>query len=66
VNIVDQRVYAIKKIKLKPNFKESILEEVKTLSRLYHPNVVRYFNSWIEDDEEAEKEKEEAEYADFF
>jgi len=47
-NKLDDFIYAIKKIALKPNFKSKILDEVKTLSRLYHKHVVRYYQSWIE------------------
>jgi translation initiation factor 2-alpha kinase 4 len=47
-NKLDGRVYAIKKIKLSPKFQKKVLTEVKTLSRLYHKNVVRYYQAWIE------------------
>lgn len=43
---LDGRKYAVKKIKLQPNGGSSharILREVATLSRLQHPNIVRYF-----------------------
>jgi translation initiation factor 2-alpha kinase 4 len=41
-------VYAIKKIQLKKKFRAKIIREVVTLSRLYHKNVIRYYQSWIE------------------
>jgi histidyl-tRNA synthetase len=47
-NKLDGRIYAIKKIKLSPKFQKKVLTEVKTLSRLYHKNVVRYYQAWIE------------------
>lgn len=44
---LDGRKYAVKKIKLQPSGGSSsyarILREVATLSRLQHPNIVRYF-----------------------
>lgn len=49
--LLDNRLYAIKKIKL-PAGNQKILKkitrEVELLSRLNHENVVRYYNSWIE------------------
>ncbi|EGP84431.1 uncharacterized protein MYCGRDRAFT_30507, partial [Zymoseptoria tritici IPO323] len=42
---LDGRTYAVKKAVL-----DEILTEVRSLSRLDHPNVVRYFSSWIECD----------------
>ncbi|XP_017783992.1 PREDICTED: eIF-2-alpha kinase GCN2 [Nicrophorus vespilloides] len=50
-NILDQRYYALKRIKLNPRNRQlnkKIIREVKLLSRLNHENVVRYYNSWIE------------------
>ncbi|OMJ25242.1 Eukaryotic translation initiation factor 2-alpha kinase 1 [Smittium culicis] len=48
-NKLDGRSYAVKKIKIK---KESTLEktlrEIKVLARLDHPNIVRYYSSWVE------------------
>jgi translation initiation factor 2-alpha kinase 4 len=51
-NRLDGRRYAVKKIALRaraPAAAARILREVATLSRLQHPNVVRYFNCWLED-----------------
>jgi serine/threonine protein kinase len=49
---LDGRKYAVKKIKLQPGGGSGsyarILREVATLSRLQHPNVVRYFQVRLE------------------
>ncbi|KAF8465573.1 kinase-like domain-containing protein, partial [Kalaharituber pfeilii] len=42
-NHLDGREYAIKKDKL-----EGIFNEIKTLAKLEHTNVVRYYSAWIE------------------
>ncbi|XP_034940000.1 eIF-2-alpha kinase GCN2 [Chelonus insularis] len=50
-NKLDSGVYAIKRIALNPKNKQlnkKMIREVKLLSRLNHENVVRYYNSWIE------------------
>lgn len=52
-NHLDRRLYAVKKIKLdslRPNYNKKIMREVVLLSRLQHQHVVRYFQSWIEED----------------
>ena len=52
---IDSIIYAIKKIPLekyslnKDNF-DKVLHEVRSIARLNHPNIIRYFNSWIEYD----------------
>ncbi|XP_055375008.1 eIF-2-alpha kinase GCN2 [Condylostylus longicornis] len=50
-NILDNREYAIKRIPLSAKSRQlyrKMTREVELLSRLNHENVVRYFNSWIE------------------
>jgi translation initiation factor 2-alpha kinase 4 len=49
-NILDNRVYAIKKVPLEENNLQNkkILREVTTFARLYHQYVVRYYQAWIE------------------
>ncbi|KAJ1652233.1 eukaryotic translation initiation factor 2-alpha kinase [Dispira simplex] len=50
-NKLDNRFYAVKKIKLDPRDVEmnrKILREVSTLSRLHHEFVVRYYTTWYE------------------
>ncbi|XP_062510331.1 eIF-2-alpha kinase GCN2-like isoform X2 [Corticium candelabrum] len=52
-NKLDKCFYAIKRIRLslsRHDVLKRILGEVSLLSRLNHENIVRYFNSWIEDD----------------
>ena len=49
-NRIDGQVYAVKKVKARSSSAlDPVLSEVTVLSRLNHPNVVRYFASWIED-----------------
>ena len=47
---IDNQLYAIKKIKARSRAAlDPVLSEASVLSRLNHPNVVRYFASWIDD-----------------
>jgi serine/threonine protein kinase len=55
-NYFDENLYAVKRIKLRVrNMKgkideelERVLNESKFLARVNHPNVLRYYNSWLE------------------
>ncbi len=50
-NRIDNRFYAIKRIRLDPSnveYNRKILREVSTLSRLHSERVVRYYQAWIE------------------
>lgn len=59
-NILDNREYAIKRIPLlthgRRQLQKKMIREVELLSRLNHENVVRYFNSWIENSSVAEQD----------
>lgn len=46
-NPLDDTNYAIKKIGIKNNFYQSIFE-LRSLAKLNHKNIVRYYSSWIE------------------
>jgi len=51
-NKLDGRFYAIKLIKSRSaSALNDVLSEIMLLSQLNHPNVVRYFNAWLESDE---------------
>lgn len=59
-NILDNRQYAIKRIPLTARSRQifkKMTREVELLSRLNHENVVRYYNSWIENANEADLKK---------
>jgi len=57
-NVLDGREYAIKKVMLKSDSRQSqhqfqhrlqrMLREVKSLALLDHPNIVRYYTAWLE------------------
>jgi eukaryotic translation initiation factor 2-alpha kinase 4 len=46
-NPLDDTNYAIKKIGIKGNFYQSIFE-LRSMAKLNHKNIVRYYSSWIE------------------
>lgn len=58
-NRLDNQEYAVKKVPLSParlhrirtrgqSEVDEILLELRTLARLHHPNIVRYYNAWVE------------------
>lgn len=50
---IDETKYAIKKIPITSDLVEDnydVFQEVKLLSRLNHPNIVKYFSSWVDVD----------------
>ena len=54
-NKLDGRFYAIKKVtQSSASALSGVLSEIILLSRLNHPNVVRYFTAWIEDEGQQE------------
>jgi serine/threonine protein kinase len=58
-NILDEKFYAVKKIKkkvkeIKDKFDEElaiIAREARYLAKFNHPNIIRYYSSWIEANE---------------
>lgn len=55
-NRLDKRLYAIKLITLDPKDREvnrRLRREVTTISRMYHKNIVRYYQAWVETTERA-------------
>ncbi|KAL3851643.1 hypothetical protein ACJMK2_015375 [Sinanodonta woodiana] len=63
----DEKTYAVKKIRINLDSKnptkkiQDIKKEVAHLSNLTHPNIVRYYNSWIEKSDDPEKRESEDE-----
>lgn len=46
---IDKNDYAMKIVPIYTDMKkEKYIKEVETISKLNHPNVIRYYNSWIE------------------
>ncbi|KAL4152289.1 hypothetical protein PRNP1_009222 [Phytophthora ramorum] len=61
-NRLDRQLYAVKKVKLDPDdkaMKKKILREVKTISRMQHRHIVRYFQAWIEGESGMSSDDEE-------
>jgi len=48
-NNIDENLYAIKKIRTRVSLAARLKEEAVILRHLDHPNIVRYYQSWIED-----------------
>lgn len=65
-NVLDGRQYAIKKVRISSGEEFSqrlqrVLREIKSLAKLDHPNIVRYYTAWLEaaeDDGEGEDDAE--------
>lgn len=60
-NRIDNRVYAVKRIRLDAQnveYNRKILREVGALSRLHNDRIVRYFQAWIEDVVDSDDEDE--------
>ncbi|KAI9908189.1 hypothetical protein PsorP6_004397 [Peronosclerospora sorghi] len=60
-NRLDRQLYAVKKVTLDPEdktMKKKILREVKTISRMQHRHIVRYFQAWIEGESDMGSEDE--------
>lgn len=49
-NKIDDNHYAVKRIRLPESDKarKKVMREVKFLAKLDHKNIVRYFNTWLE------------------
>jgi eukaryotic translation initiation factor 2-alpha kinase 4 len=47
-NRMDTNIYAIKKIRQPESLLSKVIPEIMMLSRVNHPNVVRYYSAWIE------------------
>jgi translation initiation factor 2-alpha kinase 4 len=54
-NYLDCNYYALKKIGIKSSNFKQILFEVKSMAKLNHPNIVRYYMSWIESSDDNNK-----------
>jgi translation initiation factor 2-alpha kinase 1 len=77
-NKLDGREYAIKKIRLYDDTDKTekcpydrIFREIKNLARMEHPNIVRYYSSWLEyacydDQEEDDSDEDEVEEDSYF
>mmetsp|Transcript_30844 Transcript_30844/g.60194 ORF Transcript_30844/g.60194 Transcript_30844/m.60194 type:complete len:1033 (+) Transcript_30844:62-3160(+) len=62
-NRLDKVVYAVKKVRLNrcgTTEIEQVLREVSSLALLDHPHIVRYYNSWVEENGEHDQRLEES------
>lgn len=51
-NLIDKQYYALKVIKLDKNEVKMAFSEVQCLAHLQSPRVVRYYNAWIEENDQ--------------
>ncbi|OSC98901.1 Serine/threonine-protein kinase [Trametes coccinea BRFM310] len=51
-NKIDNRIYAVKRIRLRNIQNDKIFREVNALSRLNHRFIVRYYTTWVETTED--------------
>lgn len=69
-NELDRKTYAIKKILLTEESARNALNEIRVLCNVQHENIIRYFHSWIETENEnsiqkiTKKKKGEEDYMD--
>jgi len=49
-NILDDNIYALKKIRLSENSSITVLNEIRILAKLDHKHIIRYYNAWIDID----------------
>ena len=54
-NKLDKKEYAVKIINMNSENADIVLREVENLSLLNHPNIIRYFGSWVENIEISEQ-----------
>ena len=57
INKLDKKKYAIKIVNVNTENKENVKREVENLSLLNHPNIIRYYGSWLENIEFMETHK---------
>ncbi|KAJ1958372.1 hypothetical protein IWQ62_004910 [Dispira parvispora] len=67
-NRLDFRDYAVKKVKLRVSEAplHTMLREITSLAQLEHPNIVRYYCSWVEYDDESATSSPEGSYDGYF
>ena len=67
-NRLDGMIYAVKKIRLDGDELQNrkTRNEATTLAKLVHPNIVRYFAAWLEEDDDASESESEGDEFDEF
>ncbi|GMT09385.1 hypothetical protein PFISCL1PPCAC_682, partial [Pristionchus fissidentatus] len=48
LNLADKNVYAVKRIGIPKRKVQQVLKEARVMAKFDHPNIVRYFGTWIE------------------